>query len=37
MRIRLTNLLGVEVPIICGGMMRAGAADLASAVSNAGA
>jgi nitronate monooxygenase len=29
--------LGIEVPIICGGMMRVGTAELATAVSNAGA
>jgi nitronate monooxygenase len=33
----LTALLGIEAPIICGGMMRVGTADLAAAVSNAGA
>jgi nitronate monooxygenase len=37
MRTRLTELLGIEAPIICGGMMRVGTADLAAAVSNAGA
>lgn len=37
MRTRLTDLLGIEVPIICGGMMRVGTAELATAVSNAGA
>lgn len=37
MKTRLTELLGIEVPIICGGMMRVGTAELASAVSNAGA
>ena len=36
MKTRLTELLGIEVPIICGGMMRIGTADLAAAVSNAG-
>lgn len=36
MRTRLTDLLGIEAPIICGGMMRVGTADLAAAVSNAG-
>lgn len=36
MKTRLTELLGIEAPIICGGMMRVGTADLASAVSNAG-
>jgi len=37
MKTRLTELLGIETPIICGGMMRVGTADLAAAVSNAGA
>jgi len=37
MKTRLTELLGIEAPIICGGMMRVGTADLAAAVSNAGA
>lgn len=37
MRTRLTELLGVEAPIVCGGMMRVGTAELAAAVSNAGA
>ena len=37
MKTRLTELLGLEVPIICGGMMRVGTAELAAAVSNAGA
>lgn len=37
MKTRLTELLGIEAPIICGGMMRVGTAHLASAVSNAGA
>lgn len=37
MKTRLTELLGIEVPIICGGMMRVGTAELAAAVSNAGA
>ncbi|MFC2927254.1 MULTISPECIES: NAD(P)H-dependent flavin oxidoreductase [Hyphobacterium] len=37
MRTRLTELLGIDAPIICGGMMRVGTADLAAAVSNAGA
>jgi len=37
MKTRLTALLGIEAPIICGGMMRVGTADLAAAVSNAGA
>ena len=36
MKTRLTELLGIEYPIICGGMMRVGTADLAAAVSNAG-
>ena len=37
MKTRLTGLLGIEAPIICGGMMRVGTADLAAAASNAGA
>ncbi len=37
MKTRLTELLGIEAPIVCGGMMRVGTADLAAAVSNAGA
>ncbi|WP_250658113.1 NAD(P)H-dependent flavin oxidoreductase [Alkalimarinus coralli] len=37
MKTRLTELLGIEKPIICGGMMRVGTAELAAAVSNAGA
>lgn len=36
MKTRITDLLGIEAPIICGGMMRVGTADLAAAVSNAG-
>ena len=37
MKTRLTELLGIEKPIICGGMMRVGTAELAAAVSNTGA
>lgn len=37
MKTRLTELLDIETPIICGGMMRIGTAELAAAVSNAGA
>ncbi len=37
MKTRLTELLGIETPLICGGMMRVGTADLAAAASNAGA
>lgn len=37
MKTRLTELLGIEAPIICGGMMRIGTAELAAAASNAGA
>ncbi|MFT4520895.1 MAG: NAD(P)H-dependent flavin oxidoreductase YrpB (nitropropane dioxygenase family) [Halioglobus sp.] len=37
MRTKLTELLGIETPIICGGMMRVGTAELAAAASNAGA
>lgn len=36
MKTRLTELLGIEAPIICGGMMRVGTAELAAAASNAG-
>jgi NAD(P)H-dependent flavin oxidoreductase YrpB (nitropropane dioxygenase family) len=37
MKTRVTQLLNIEAPIICGGMMRVGTADLAAAASNAGA
>ena len=37
MKTRFTELLGIETPIVCGGMMRVGTADLAAAASNAGA
>lgn len=37
MKTKLTELLGIQTPIICGGMMRVGKAELAAAVSNAGA
>lgn len=37
MKTKLSELLGIETPIICGGMMRVGRAELAAAVSNAGA
>lgn len=37
MKTRLTEMLGIEAPIICGGMMRVGTAELAAAASNAGA
>ena len=37
MKTRLTELLGIEHPIICGGMMRVGKPELAAAASNAGA
>jgi NAD(P)H-dependent flavin oxidoreductase YrpB (nitropropane dioxygenase family) len=37
MKTRITELLGIEKPIICGGMMRIGTAELAAAVSNTGA
>ena len=33
---RLTKLLGIKHPIMCGGMYRLGRAKLAAAVSNAG-
>lgn len=36
MKTRITELLGIEYPIVQGGMMWVGRADLASAVSNAG-
>jgi len=36
MRTRITELLGIEHPIVQGGMMWVGTAELASAVSNAG-
>jgi len=37
MKTRITELFGIEHPVICGGMMRVGTAELAAAVSNAGA
>ena len=37
MKTRVTEMLGIEAPIVCGGMMRVGTADLAAAASNAGA
>lgn len=37
MKTRLTEMLGIETPLICGGMMRVGTAELAAAASNAGA
>jgi NADH:quinone reductase (non-electrogenic) len=37
MKTRVTELFNIETPIICGGMMRVGTADLAAAASNAGA
>ena len=37
MKTRFTELLGIETPIVCGGMMRVGTAELAAAASNAGA
>lgn len=37
MKTKLTEMLGIETPIICGGMMRVGTAELAAAASNAGA
>lgn len=37
MKTRITELLGIEAPIVCGGMMRVGTVDLAAAASNAGA
>jgi NAD(P)H-dependent flavin oxidoreductase YrpB (nitropropane dioxygenase family) len=35
-RTRITEMLGIEHPIVQGGMMHVGYAELASAVSNAG-
>lgn len=37
MKTRITEMLGIETPIVCGGMMRVGTAELAAAASNAGA
>ena len=37
MKTRITELFGIEHPIVCGGMMRVGTAELAAAASNAGA
>jgi NAD(P)H-dependent flavin oxidoreductase YrpB (nitropropane dioxygenase family) len=37
LKTKLTEMLGIEQPIICGGMMRVGTAELAAAASNAGA
>lgn len=36
-RTRITELLGIEHPIVCGGMTAVGTADLIAAVANAGA
>ena len=36
MKTRITELLGIKYPIVQGGMMWVGTADLAAAVSNAG-
>ena len=36
MKTRITELLGIKYPIVQGGMMWVGTAELASAVSNAG-
>ncbi|MFC1779864.1 NAD(P)H-dependent flavin oxidoreductase, partial [Thermodesulfobacteriota bacterium] len=36
MKTRMTELLGIQYPIVQGGMMWVGTADLAAAVSNAG-
>ncbi|MEC8058284.1 MAG: nitronate monooxygenase, partial [Pseudomonadota bacterium] len=36
MKTRVTELLGIEYPIVQGGMMWVGRAELASAVSNSG-
>jgi NAD(P)H-dependent flavin oxidoreductase YrpB (nitropropane dioxygenase family) len=37
LKTKLTEMLGIEAPVICGGMMRVGTAELAAAASNAGA
>ncbi len=37
MKTRFTEMFGIEAPIVCGGMMRVGTAELAAAASNAGA
>ena len=37
MKTRSTELLNIETPIVCGGMIRVGTADLAAAASNVGA
>ena len=37
MKTKITEMFGIETPIICGGMMRIGTAELAAAASNAGA
>lgn len=37
MKTRFTEMFGIETPIVCGGMMRVGTAELAAAASNAGA
>lgn len=36
MKTRITELLGIEYPIVCGGMFQVGRAELAAAVSEAG-
>ena len=36
MKTRVTEMLGIQYPIVCGGMMRVGRAKLAAAVSEAG-
>lgn len=36
MKTRITEMLGIKYPLICGGMMSLGRAELAAAVSNAG-
>ncbi|MCP5071664.1 MAG: nitronate monooxygenase, partial [bacterium] len=37
LKTRITELFGIEHPIVMGGMMGVGRADLVAAVSNAGA
>ena len=36
MKTRLTELLWIETPIICGGMMRVGTAELAAEIEKSG-
>ena len=36
MKTRLTEMLGIKYPIVCGGMMRLAVPELCAAISNAG-